>query len=516
MDVCLAATWNPRGELPRLIRLLPDLLASYAYIVIAMPPFVEADALAEIKPLESLADGRLSLINMQDWSGGRRLALQHALDTPVQFIHYADLDRLLRWVETRREEWRAVTASIAEYDCLIIGRDQQAYVTHPQALAQTEAVSNLVGSRLLGRSADFSAGSKGFSRRAVEFLIANTQPGRPFGVDVEWPILLRRAGFRIGTVSVSGLDWESADRYQPQAADGEQQMQAAAAYDTDPEHWAQRTAIAQEIVETAFEAAWRPLQVPAIQDFDFESVFEVDDYMYFYQDITSPERTAHQVELLVQALGLTHPATILDLACGFGRHANRLTALGHTVTGIDLTPGFLEIARVQAQAMGVQVNYRQGDMRRLDFQSQFDAVLLLFTAFGYFDDDENLLVLRNIARALKPGGQLIFDIHNRDTFFKGFMPYIVTEKDGNLMIDRHTFDYQSGRLYNRRIVIRDGVRRDKPFFVRMYNPTEIKSLLQSAGLQPVSIYSGWEGSPLTADSRRMIIIAKKPQSGEEE
>jgi SAM-dependent methyltransferase len=162
------------------------------------------------------------------------------------------------------------------------------------------------------------------------------------------------------------------------------------------------------------------------------------------------------------------------------------------------------------------VDYRQGDMRRLDFQSQFDAVLLLFTAFGYFDDDENLLVLRNIARALKPGGQLIFDIHNRDTFFKGFMPYIVTEKDGNLMIDRHTFDYQSGRLYNRRIVIRDGVRRDKPFFVRMYNPTEIKSLLQSAGLQPVSIYSGWEGSPLTADSRRMIIIAKKPQSGEEE
>ena len=77
------------------------------------------------------------------------------------------------------------------------------------------------------------------------------------------------------------------------------------------------------------------------------------------------------------------------------------------------------------------------------------------------------------------------------------------------MIDRHTIDTQSGRLYNRRIVIRDGVRREKPFFVRMYNPTEGRDLLRQAGLQIFKTYGGWDFAPLSTDSRRMIIIARR-------
>ncbi|RPI33021.1 MAG: class I SAM-dependent methyltransferase, partial [Chloroflexota bacterium] len=119
-------------------------------------------------------------------------------------------------------------------------------------------------------------------------------------------------------------------------------------------------------------------------EFDFEAVFEVDDYMYFYSESLTPERTDAEVAALLPLLELDAPMNILDLACGFGRHANRLAALGHRVTGVDLTPGFLEIARKDAQARGVEVDYRQGDMRRIDFENEFDRVLLLFTAFGYF------------------------------------------------------------------------------------------------------------------------------------
>ena len=209
-------------------------------------------------------------------------------------------------------------------------------------------------------------------------------------------------------------------------------------------------------------------QPPPDFKFDFDAVFDVDDYMYFYSDMLTDEATERQVAFLVRELGLETPLKILDLACGFGRHANRLAALGHDVTGIDLTPGFLELARLDAQARGVQVNYLQGDMRQIDYQGAFDHVLLMFTAFGYFEDEQNLLVLKNVARALKPGGLLIFDIKNRDIFLKDYCPDHVTEKECNLMIDRHFFDTLSGRLYNRRIVIREGVRRDKPFFVRFY------------------------------------------------
>ena len=58
--------------------------------------------------------------------------------------------------------------------------------------------------------------------------------------------------------------------------------------------------------------------------FDFESVFEVDDYMYFYRDMLTPESTELQVGFLVRELELSQEMSILDLACGFGRHANQL------------------------------------------------------------------------------------------------------------------------------------------------------------------------------------------------
>jgi SAM-dependent methyltransferase len=243
--------------------------------------------------------------------------------------------------------------------------------------------------------------------------------------------------------------------------------------------------------------------------FDYDAVFDVDDYLYFYGDMLTDERTEAEVTALVQILELTVPMTILDLACGFGRHANRLAALGHQVTGIDLMPGFLEIGRRNAAEKGVQVIYQQGDMRQLSFIEMFDRVMMLFTAFGYFEDEDNLLVLKNVARALKPGGSLVFDIPNRDVILNGFLPYIVTEKDQNLMIDRNTFDSATGRLYNRRIIIRDDVRKDKPFFVRIYNPTEISDVLDRAGLGVYKMYGGWDGQQISTDSRRMVVVARK-------
>lgn len=241
----------------------------------------------------------------------------------------------------------------------------------------------------------------------------------------------------------------------------------------------------------------------------YASVFEVDDYLYFYGETLTDEVTERQVAALTQLLGLDRPMRILDLGCGHGRHANRLAALGHQVTGYDRSAGFLDLARRDATARGVRVDYRQGDMRQLDFDQVFDCALMLFTVFGYFDDDENLLVLHKVARALKPGGRLLFDILNRDVLLVGFRPDFVTEKQGNLMIDRNRFDMLSGRLYNQRIVIRNGERRDKPFFIRLYSATEVRDLLLQAGLALEQVYGGWEGQPLSTESRRMIIIARK-------
>lgn len=261
MAVTLTATWNPRGEMPRLQNLFPQLAEVYESIVISLPPVAIADQQV-VRNFE--ASGLLSQLGVHavhapEWSWGRFVALQHALETPAGHIQYADLDRLLRWVEVRPEEWRQTVGEIQKVDCLIIGRTEAAYQTHPQALVQTEAISNLVTSYFLGNGVDISAGSKGFSRRAAAFLIAHTRPGRALGTDAEWPILLKRAGFSVHALEVDGLDWESADQYQERAASSRDQRRAAEAYDADPRNWERRVAVAMEIVQSSIEAAEREI-----------------------------------------------------------------------------------------------------------------------------------------------------------------------------------------------------------------------------------------------------------------
>lgn len=245
-------------------------------------------------------------------------------------------------------------------------------------------------------------------------------------------------------------------------------------------------------------------------------MFSVDDYMYFYADYLNPEHNNQETANIVQLLGMDRPMRVLDLACGFGRIANRLAVLGHDVTGIEYLPGFLEIARQEAEQLrpalrhrGGKVVFEQGDMRRIDYENVFDRVLMVFNSFGYFTDAENLDVLRRIARALKPGGLLGFDIAHRDGLFNNFHPHYVTEKGDSLMINRFSFDVMTGRLVNDRIIIRDGVRKDRPFSIRLYSVTEIRDLLASVGLALEQLYEEWDGSPLRMDSPSMVVVARK-------
>ena len=116
--------------------------------------------------------------------------------------------------------------------------------------------------------------------------------------------------------------------------------------------------------------------------FDLEEVFEADDYLYFYSEMLTDERTDAEVAALVKFLELDQPLDILDLACGFGRHANRLAAQGHRLTGIDLMEGFINLARKDAAERGLQVNFQQGDMRQIQFENEFDRVMIVFTSCG--------------------------------------------------------------------------------------------------------------------------------------
>lgn len=254
-EITLAATFHPRGETARLERIYPYLLTAYQHLIISLPPDVseeDADIIAGLPGVQSYVN--------TDWSHGRYQSLRLAAASDASAVHYCDLDRLLRWVEIYPEEWRRTLIHVGKADCLVIGRTETAWASHPQALRQTEAISSGLFSRLLSQSLDLSAGSKGFSRRALTCLMANTVPGRAIGTDSEWIVILYRAGFTVESVLVDGLDWEIPDQHQAEAASRERQHILAAQYDADPSRWAHRVKIAHEIIEAGMDAWVRPLQ----------------------------------------------------------------------------------------------------------------------------------------------------------------------------------------------------------------------------------------------------------------
>lgn len=117
------------------------------------------------------------------------------------------------------------------------------------------------------------------------------------------------------------------------------------------------------------------------------------------------------IDLIVDVLELEPGDRVLDLASGSGVHARMLAQRGMEVTGVDIAPSLVEYSKQQAAAQGLTgVEFRTGDMRDIEFEAEFDAVVLLSGSFGFFDDETNEDVLRRIVRALKHGGRVLIDV----------------------------------------------------------------------------------------------------------
>ena len=240
-------------------------------------------------------------------------------------------------------------------------------------------------------------------------------------------------------------------------------------------------------------------------DFDFDGIFG-EDYLYFYEDVLPSERSDRDTDMIVRLGEPPEGARILDLACGHGRIANRLAARGHEVTGLDSSHLFLEHARRDAVTRGVAVDYVQGDMRAVPWEAEFDLVVNWFTAFGYFDDADNRVVLAGIRRALRPGGRALIETQHRDNIVRRLVPWSLARRGDDIMVDENRFDAQTGRTVSERIVVRDGRVRRAPYSVRVFSFTELRDWMLAAGFGSVDGF-GEDGEPITLEHRRLIARA---------
>lgn len=107
---------------------------------------------------------------------------------------------------------------------------------------------------------------------------------------------------------------------------------------------------------------------------------------------------------------------ILDLGCGPGFYTRRLAALGHTCIGLDIGPASIAYAREQDPGG----EYVLGDIRTLDYGDGFDLVMLVFGELNAFAPDEAAQIVEKAHAALRPGGQLLLEVH----------PSAIVEREG--------------------------------------------------------------------------------------
>lgn len=243
-----------------------------------------------------------------------------------------------------------------------------------------------------------------------------------------------------------------------------------------------------------------------------EELFD-ERYLTFYADVFAEGASADEVEFIDRALALPPGASILDLGCGFGRHAIPLAQRGYRVTGFDASEHLLGVAKKMADSLGASLTWVHGDMRRLAGVAPVDACVCLYTVFGYFDDDENAAVLSRIFDVVRPGGRLLLDVDNPISILPHTPYERWDEAPHGVRRERQRYDALTARLIGERTLFpKRGGRLDLPdSSVRVYPPHELGRMLTAAGFELEQIHGSLTGAPIDwRRSRTQTWLVRRP------
>jgi SAM-dependent methyltransferase len=243
----------------------------------------------------------------------------------------------------------------------------------------------------------------------------------------------------------------------------------------------------------------------------FEEVFD-EDYLRTLPFMTA-EQTLREVAFIREALAPPPDGQILDIACGYGRHAIELSQRGLRVTGLDLSLPLLIRAADESQRRSLSVNFVHADMREMAFDGQFDGAYCILSSFGYFDEETNLKVATAICRSLKPGGRFLLDTLNRDYIVSDLPTRVWWEGDGCVVLEEVDFNFHTSRVIIRRsVVFQDGRQVEQDISIRAYSLHELGKLLRQAGFRVLDVSGSLatKGNFFGATSRNIIMVCERP------
>jgi len=252
----------------------------------------------------------------------------------------------------------------------------------------------------------------------------------------------------------------------------------------------------------------------------FKSWFSSPDYLRLYEHRDTKD-AKKLLKLLFGNIKLAKGASVLDLACGNGRHSILFARKGYKTTGLDLSEFLIKQAEKKLtneySRFKSNLKFEIKDMRDIKHSGEFDLIVNLFTSFGYFKAaKDNEKVIKGISRALKPNGFFFFDFLNSSYLEKNLVPFDIKKFDNKSAIQIRTI---KGGFVTKEIYILSG-RKPHHYYPEIYHFTErirllpfkdLKAMFEKHNLKIIKTFGDYKGAKFNkTKSRRLIIIAQKP------
>ena len=240
----------------------------------------------------------------------------------------------------------------------------------------------------------------------------------------------------------------------------------------------------------------------------YKEWFNSENYLRVYSH-RNQEEAERLVELIAKSVNLQAHSSVLDMACGAGRHAVTFAKLGFKVTAVDISQLLISEAKKSADLEGVELNFVLSDILEFETSKKFDLVVNLFTSIGYFDsDEENYAVIKKAYDLLNNGGYFVLDYFNKDFLLKNLIPTTVLSENGTRITQNRSIERT--RIVKKITIENEGSSEEFYESVRLYSYEEILTCLKNAGFNVEKQYGDYFGNKYEIKtSSRLIIFAMK-------
>ena len=230
----------------------------------------------------------------------------------------------------------------------------------------------------------------------------------------------------------------------------------------------------------------------------------------FWKAVVPEALTRDEVRLAEETLKLPPGAAVLDVPCGFGRHALPLARKGYRVTGVDISRKTIDELRKRAAAERLPVRSLPGNILTLRLPRAFDGALCLGNSFGYFGRADDARFIRRIASALKPGGRFLL---NTATVAESLLPNYPEDEtltvDGITLRLRDSYDARESVLVTEYTFLRSGRRDRRVSRHSVYTVAEVVRFLEDAGMRVLHLFGSASRAAYRLGSAQLYLVAEK-------